>query len=277
MDNRPIGVFDSGVGGLTAIPHILKELPNERLIYFGDTARTPYGSKAKSTIKSFTKQIVDFLIHNQVKMIVIACNTITSTCLEELVAQYKDIPFVGIIEPAAYKVAQICSPNHRIGIIGTKVTIREKTYIKSICRYNSRLHLFDKPCPIFVPLIEEGIIDHDIMELSVKHYLDAFVTKNNLDTLVLGCTHYPLIRPTIEKLYPQLNIIDPSFEIIRSVKATLEEKDLLADKPAFDNIFYASDLSENFINMIASIFGKEDVKIDFKNFDLDILDAKDQR
>ncbi|KXG75420.1 glutamate racemase [Thermotalea metallivorans] len=274
MDNRPIGIFDSGVGGLTAIPHIMQELPNERLIYFGDTARTPYGSKAKSTITSFTKQIVDFLVHKNVKMVIIACNTITATCLDELIAHYKDIPIIGIIEPAAQKVAASCTAQNRIGIIGTKVTINQKTYIKSIHRYNSNLKLFDKACPIFVPLIEEGIIDNEIMELSVRHYLDDFVKDNHLDTLVLGCTHYPLIRPAIEKLYPHLRIIDPSFEIISSVQSTLIQHNLLANQPEYENIFYASDLSENFMNMIASIFGKTDVKVDFKNFDLDILDCK---
>lgn len=274
MDNRPIGIFDSGVGGLTAIPHIMRRLPKERLIYFGDTARTPYGSKAKSTITSFTKQIVDFLLNKNVKMLVIACNTITATCLDELLEYCKEVPVIGIIEPAAKKVAREHTHINHIGIIGTKVTIQQKTYIKNISKYNQSLNLYDKACPIFVPLIEEGIIDHDIMELSVKHYLDEFVQENSLDTLVLGCTHYPLIQPTIEKLYPQLRIIDPSFEIVHSIHTALSEGNLFAENPETENIFYASDLSENFMNMINSIFGKESVKVDFKNFDLDILDYK---
>lgn len=274
MDNRPIGVFDSGVGGLTAIPHIMRELPKERLIYFGDTARTPYGSKAKSTITNFSKEIVDFLLNKNVKMIVIACNTITATCLDELSEYCKDVPVIGIIEPAAKKVAQSYGQSRQIGIIGTKVTIRQKTYIKNIHKHNPDLCLYDKACPIFVPLIEEGIIDNDIMELSVKYYLDEFVKTNGLDTLILGCTHYPLIRPTIEKLYPWLEIIDPSFEIVHSISSTLTEKNLLAQEAAGDNIFYASDLSENFLNMIDSIFGKENVKVDFKNFDSDTHECK---
>ncbi|MBF8983314.1 glutamate racemase [Lutibacter sp. B2] len=271
MDNRPIGVFDSGVGGLTAIPYILKELPNERLIYFGDTARTPYGSKATSTIKHFTKQIVDFLISKDVKMIVIACNTITSTCLTYLQKLYPEMPFIGIIEPAAFRASQICNEDNNIGIIATKVTTTEKTYINSIHKHNNTLNLFDKSCPIFVPLIEEGIINNDIMNLSIKYYLDDFVFNNKLDTLILGCTHYPLIRKTIQKLYPNLNIINPSFEIIKSVKSTLIEKNIFSTHPTYENIFYASDLSENFINMINSIFGEANVQISFKNFDLDEL------
>lgn len=272
MNNRPIGVFDSGVGGLTAIPYLLRELPDERLIYFGDTARTPYGSKSKNTIKHFTKQIVDFLISNDVKMVVIACNTITSTCLEYLQTLYPHIPFIGIIEPAAQKVAETSDESNNIGIIATKVTTREKTYIKYIHKYNSKLNLFDRSCPIFVPLIEEGIVDNPIMELSIKYYLDDFIQGNNIDTLVLGCTHYPLVRKSIQKIYPNLKIVNPSFEIIKNVKSSLVRNNLLANNPSYENVFYASDLSENFINMINSIFGEANVKIDFKNFDLEELD-----
>lgn len=274
MKNQPIGFFDSGVGGLTSIPHLMKLLPNERLIYFGDTARTPYGSKALSTIKSFTNQIVEFLVSKNVKMIVIACNTITSTCLDDLKSEYPNIPVLGIIDPAAKKVASTCSYKNKIGIIGTKVTINHKAHIKSILEYNPNLNLYDIACPIFVPLIEEGIIDNDIMELSVKYYLDDFIKANKIDTLVLGCTHYPLIRQTITKLYPYLNIIDPSEEIINDIEKVLNQNNLLANNSHIQNSFYASDLSENFINMIDSIFGKANVKVSFKNFDLDILEHK---
>lgn len=270
MKNKPIGFFDSGLGGLTCIPHLMQALPNERIIYFGDTARTPYGSKAISTIRNFSYQIADFLIHNDVKMIVIACNTITSTCLADLQEKYPHIPILGIIDPAAKTVAKRFSSNNRIGIIGTKVTINHKTYIDSILSYNQDLHLFDKACPIFVPLIEEGILDNQIMDLSVQYYLDNFLVSNNIDTLILGCTHYPLIRKNIESLYPDISIIDPSEEIITSIKQVLASRDLFSDDPYFENTFYASDLSENFLNMIDAIFGN--VKVAFKNFDLDELE-----
>lgn len=273
MKNRPIGFFDSGLGGLTCIPHLMEELPNERIIYFGDTARTPYGSKAISTIRNFSYQIADFLIHNDVKMIVIACNTITSTCLTDLQEKYPHIPIVGIINPAAKKVANTFTSNNHIGIIGTKVTINHKTYINSISSYNNKLKLYDKACPIFVPLIEEGIIDHEIMDLSVKYYLDDFIALNHINTLVLGCTHYPLIRNNIERLYPSLQIIDPSKEIISSIKESLASRNLFSDTPYFENTFYASDLSENFINMIDAIFGNTNVRVAFKNFDLDELEC----
>lgn len=271
MDNRPIGFFDSGLGGLTCIPYLMKALPLERIIYFGDTARTPYGSKAASTITAFSNEITDFLVSNDVKMIVIACNTVTSTCLTELRDRHKEIPIIGIIQPAVDKVISSCKLENNIGIIGTKVTIKNKTHKESILALNQNLKIFATPCPTFVPLIEEGIIMHEIMDLSIKYYLDQFISYNKIDTLVLGCTHYPLIRKNIEKLYPGLVIIDPSEEIIISINRALDENKLFATEPKYDNTFYASDLSENFINMINRIFENSEFKVAFKNFDLDVL------
>lgn len=271
MKNKPIGFFDSGLGGLTCIPHLIQQLPDERIIYFGDTARTPYGSKAISTIRNFSYQIADFLVNNNVKMLVIACNTITSTCLKELQIKYPHIPIVGIIDPASKKVAETFTASNRIGIIGTKVTINHKTYINSILSYNPGLKLYDKACPILVPLIEEGIIDNKIMDLSIKYYLDDFINTHGIDTLVLGCTHYPLIRENIERLYPELAIIDPSKEIIQSIKHELSVNNLFSDDPCFKNTFYASDLSDNFLNMIKTIFGGTQVEVAFKNFDMEEL------
>ena len=271
MDNRPIGFFDSGLGGLTCIPYLMKALPNEKIIYFGDTARTPYGSKAPATIKTFSMQIADFLVHNQVKMIVIACNTVTSTCLPDLILRYPDIPVLGIIQPAVDKVVSSCDPSNSIGIIGTKVTIKNRTYNDSIKALNPNLTIYATACPTFVPLIEEGIIQHEIMDLSIKYYLDHFIAYNKIDTLVLGCTHYPLIRRNLEKLYPDLRIINPSEEIIGSITHTLKQKDLFAEQSDLGNVFYASDLSENFINMINRIFENSEFKVAFKNFDLDVL------
>lgn len=271
MDNRPIGFFDSGLGGLTCIPHLKETLPEERIIYFGDTARTPYGSKAVSTIKEFSNEIADFLVSKDVKMIVIACNTITSTCLDELRERHKEIPIIGIIDPAAKRIAEDCTPENRVGIIGTKVTIGNSTYCHSIRAYDNQSKLYEVACPIFVPLIEEGIVEDEIMHLSIKHYLDDFVYPNQLDTLVLGCTHYPLIKENIKAIYPHLKIVDPSEEIIGSIHDTLKAGQALAGKEGEkrENVFYASDLSENFINMIDTIFEKTTYKVKFKNFELE--------
>lgn len=271
MDNRPIGFFDSGLGGLTCIPYLMKKLPDERIIYFGDTARTPYGSKATGTIKSFSLEIADFLVANDVKMIVIACNTVSATCLEDLRKRFPGTPILGIIEPAAQQVAESCNRDNRIGIIGTKVTIASKAYEKFIRRYNSSLNIFEAPCPAFVPLIEEGIIDNEIMDLTIKYYMDDFVCSNRLDTVILGCTHYPLIKKNIERLYPHINIINPSSIITKDIERVLRQNDMLAKKPEHKNVFYASDLSENFINMIDHIFENEsgEAKVRFMNFDLE--------
>lgn len=269
MDNRPIGFFDSGLGGLTCIPHLTKALPEEKIIYFGDTARTPYGSKATSTIRSFSMQIADFLVQNDVKMIVIACNTVSSTCLEDLQERFPDIPIVGIIKPAVSKVAESCGNGSRVGIIGTKVTIKSEQYNSLILKLRSDLNIYSTPCPAFVPLIEEGIIRNDIMDMCIKYYLDDFILENRVDTLVLGCTHYPLIRDNIERIYPDLRIIDPSEEIISSIRNILEERDMLAEGSDAENVFYASDLSENFTNMINTIFDSPHAKVMFKNLDIE--------
>ena len=270
MDNRPIGFFDSGLGGLTCIPNLFSELPQERVIYFGDTARTPYGSKAVSTIRHYAVQIADFLASQDVKMMVIACNTITATCLEELRERFPDIPIVGIIKPAAVKTASICDEFSRIGIIATKVTIASDDYNRMIKEQNPHLKVFSKATPAFVPLIEEGIIDNEIMNLTIKYYLDDFIGENGIDTLVLGCTHYPIIRKNIKTIYPQIRIVNPSYEIISRIKDILTEKDMLASENDRENIFYASDLSENFVNMIQKVLEteKSDLILKFKNLDL---------
>lgn len=271
MDNRPIGFFDSGLGGLTCIPYLMKELPQEKIIYFGDTARTPYGSKAESTIRSFSMEIADFLVKNNVKMIVIACNTVSATCLDDLRKRFSKVPVLGIIEPAASLVAEQCTADNRIGIIGTKVTIASRAYERSIAGYNEKLKIYEAACPAFVPLIEEGIIENDIMDLTIKYYMDGFVRDNRLDTVILGCTHYPLIQKNLERIYPHLNIINPSSIIVGTIREILAQEGMLAEGSQFENVFYASDLSENFINMIDQIFRNEDenVRVQFLNFDLE--------
>lgn len=270
MDNRPIGFFDSGLGGLTCISQLMKTLPEERIIYFGDTARTPYGSKAPTTIMNFSRQIADFLVQMDVKMIVIACNTVSSISLEDLRSRHPNIPILGIIQPAAERVAETCDIDSRVGIIGTKVTIKSKTYERLIHESNPSIPIHSVACPVLVPLIEEGIIENEIMDLSIQYYLDHFLSYHKIDTLVLGCTHYPLIRPNLEKLYPDLRIINPSEEIVLNIHKELVERNLLAEKAIHEHTFYASDLSENFVNMINRIFEVSDFRVAFKNFDLDV-------
>jgi len=270
MDNRPIGFFDSGLGGLTCIPHLLKALPNERIVYFGDTARTPYGSKAPSTIGKFAMEITDFLIETQdVKMVAIACNTVSAVALEDLRQRHPETPILGIIAPASHTIAKTCTPENNIGVVGTKATIESDVYPAKILGFNPGLSIYQKACPALVPLIEEGIAESGIMDLAIGHYLDSFIAENNIDTLVLGCTHYPLIRENITSLYPALRIVNPSEEMLESVRDALGHYGLAAGAREPDHIFYASDLSENFINMIDLIFSGTGYPVSFKNFDLE--------
>ena len=271
MDNRPIGFFDSGLGGLTSISPLRRRLPEEKIIYFGDTARTPYGSKAIRTIKGFSKEIADFLVQSNVKMIVIACNTVSATCVEDLRKRFPQIPILGIIEPTARMVAKECDASNKVGIIGTKVTIASHAYKDMIHSLNPSLNIHENACPAFVPLIEEGIIDNDIMDLTIKYYMDDFVRENDLDTVILGCTHYPLIKKNLERIYPGLKIINPSDIVVNRVEEILGDGDMFAEGSDFRNVFYASDLSENFLNMIDHIFAEEadDAKVKFLNFDLE--------
>ncbi len=271
MDNRPIGFFDSGLGGLTSIPYLMDNLPNEKIIYFGDTARTPYGSKATRTIRNFSFEIADFLVKSNVKMIVIACNTVSATCVDALQERFPDIPIVGIIEPAAKEVASQCTNDNNVGIIGTKVTIESHAYQNTVRKYNENLTIHENACPAFVPLIEEGIIENDIMDLTIKYYMDDFVKDNHLDTIILGCTHYPLIKKNIERLYPNLNIINPSSIVVKRIEEILDKRDMFAENSDYNNVFYASDLSENYLNMIDHIMEdqEDEAKVKFLNFDLE--------
>ncbi|GHU66592.1 glutamate racemase [Clostridia bacterium] len=272
MDNRPIGFFDSGLGGLTCIPYVLDALPDESIVYFGDTARTPYGSKAVSTIRSFAFEIADFLVDSSVKMIAIACNTVSSTCLDELRERHPEIPILGIIAPAAYTAALASHTGKRIGVIGTKATIASGAYRKAIKESAPDAEIFEAACPALVPLIEEGIIENEIMDLTIRYYLDHFVSYNKIDTLVLGCTHYPLIRHNIMQFYPELSIIDPSRELLTTIETELANRGILAERTESippENTFYASDLSENFVNMISRILAGSDANACFRTISLE--------
>ncbi len=272
MDNRYIGIFDSGVGGLTSVPYIMDLFPNERVIFFGDTARTPYGSKAPETIRQFTLEIGAFMAAHDVKLMAAACNTISATSLEVLQAAYPDIPVLGTIDATSQMVAAVCSPSDRIGILATKATVSTEMYPKAIRRAAPEVtHLYQKACPMFVPLIEEGIVDHPIMDMTIHYYLDDFIRDNRIDTLVLGCTHYPLISGNLRRLYPGIRLISSSKELAVALGNELRDRDLQADETnERENIFYASDLSDSFLRMTRQLLGDGAKKrnIRFKNLDL---------
>ena len=228
MNNRPIGVFDSGLGGLTVLKEIMKITPNENIVYFGDTARVPYGPRSKETIIKYTFQAIDFLISKNVKAIVIACNTATARALKEANEKY-DLPIIGVIEAGA-KTAAYTTKNKIVGVIGTDGTIRSKAYNIEIAKIDPEIKIVDKACPLFVPIVEEGWANTDIASLTARRYLEELMDKG-IDSLVLGCTHYPFVRDSIKKVVGhEIAIIDGGEGTVREIKRRLKEKNLLSDR-----------------------------------------------
>lgn len=244
--NAPIGVFDSGVGGLTVVREIMKQLPNERIVYFGDTARVPYGSKSKETVITYARQIVKFLKTKEVKAIVIACNTACALAFD-IVKEESDIPVIGVVKPGA-KAAAASTKNGKIGIIATEATIRSGIYEEFLSQRNPEVQVHGKACPLFVPLVEEGLLDDSVTVEIAGRYLQS-LKEYNIDTLVLGCTHYPLIRDTLQKVAGEgVTLVNPAFETAKSLKAMLEKNGIESDRTEIvtDHKFFVSDGAEKF-------------------------------
>lgn len=261
MDNRPIGFFDSGLGGLTSVQELHRLMPEERVIYYGDTARTPYGSKSPDTIKKFAMQIVDYLMSKNTKMIIIACNTVTATAIDDLRARYPDVPIMGVIGPTVRKVVR--DGCHKVGVIATKATVGSDVYGQSLKALDPGIEVHSLACPAIVPLVEDGFTDTEIMRLTVRHYMDDWVRTCGFEDLILGCTHYPLIAPHIRRLYPGIRLYSSSKEVIVEAKSLLAERDMLAKDSGLTDRYYASDLSDNFIAMTERLFRGTDFKIKF--------------
>lgn len=246
--NAPIGVFDSGVGGLTVAREIMRQIPNERIVYFGDTARVPYGSKSKDNIIKFSRQIIRFLQTENVKAIVIACNTASALALDDMQQEF-DLPILGVVKPGA-KVAVETTANKRIGLIGTEANIRSGVYTRYIKSLDDEAKVFEKACPLFVPLVEEGWLHDDITLQVASRYLEELKEKD-IDTLIMGCTHYPLIRSTIRKVMgDKVNLVNPAYETAIELKNLLERDNLAnkcdVDSPSSMYRFYVSDAEEKF-------------------------------
>ncbi len=243
-NSAPIGVFDSGIGGLTVAREIMRQIPNETIIYFGDTARVPYGSKSKQTIITYSRQIVKFLQTKNVKAIVIACNTASAFALETVSAEVS-IPVIGVVEPGA-KVAAEATKNGNIGIIGTEGTINSGIYNSYLSRTKPNVKVYGKACPLFVPLVEEGWLSDPITVDVAKRYMNELKVCD-IDTLVLGCTHYPLIRHTIGSVVgDKVTLVNPAFETARTLKEVLKCKGIESVNPAGEHKFYVSDGAEKF-------------------------------
>lgn len=250
----PIGVFDSGVGGLTVAREIMRNLPNEDIVYFGDTARVPYGSKSKDNIIRYSRQIIHFLQTKGVKAIVIACNTASALALESVKGEF-DIPIIGVIEPGA-RAALSVTQTKKIGVIGTEATVRSAMYEKIIGAADAEVTVVAKACPLFVPLVEEGFKKHPVTEEIIDYYLNSY-KESGIDALILGCTHYPLLRSKIrEYVGEEIVLINPAYETAMDLKRLLqsydmENPDVEGDHGSYS--FYVSDAADKFKQFANSI------------------------
>ncbi|MCS6884525.1 MAG: glutamate racemase [Acidobacteriota bacterium] len=250
MDNRPIGIFDSGVGGLTVYRAIKRRLPCEKMIYLGDTARIPYGTRSPSTVKRYAYQDAAFLVKQGVKLLVVACNTISSVALRLLQSSY-DVPIVGVIEPGA-KAAVRSTRNGRVGVIATEATVESRAYELAIKNLDAEVEVFSQACPLFVPLAEEGWLEHDATALIARHYLEPLIDAG-VDTLVLGCTHYPLLRRTIQKIMGEEVMLLDSGECVAAEIGQVLKKTAEGEAAIEDDVFYVTD-SGNRFRRIANLF-----------------------
>lgn len=253
--DAPIGVFDSGVGGLTVVREIMRQIPNEKIIYFGDTARVPYGSKSQETVTRFSEQIVRFLRTFQVKTIVVACNTASAYALETLEKNI-DIPIIGVVKPGAKAAAEV-TRNKKIGVIATEATIGSKIYSQYIQQISSDVEIYGKACPLFVPLVEEGLLQDPVTDEIARRYL-AELIDIDIDTLILGCTHYPLIRSTLQRIIgDSVTLVNPAYETALELKRLLGSMNMLNQEPpglGSDRYrFYVSDKAEKFVHFANSI------------------------
>jgi glutamate racemase len=250
-----IGIFDSGVGGLTVLQEIARLLPRESLVYLGDTGRSPYGTKSPEVITKYACENTDFLAERNLKMLVVACNTASAVALEMLRSRYQ-IPVIGVIEPGAEEAAR-CSHNRRVGIIGTEATITSGAYTRLLRALDPAIEIYSRACPLFVPLIEEGWIDNEIARATVAHYLSS-LKYSGVDTVILGCTHYPLLKESIGSfLGKAVQIVDSAEETAKTVRETLSQYGLARRKGSGSSSFFVTDAPERFVKVGARFLGEQ--------------------
>ena len=258
MDNRPIGVFDSGLGGLTAVAEIRKILPSENIIYFGDTSRVPYGGRSREILLKYARQDVRFLRSFDIKAIVVACGTISTTALPQLVEE-NDLPILGVVEPACCRAAAL-TRSKKVGMIATAASVRSGTYERRIHDYDPEIQVISRACPLFVPLVENGRyqVGDPVIEQVAREYLEPLKAEG-VDTLILGCTHYPLLSGVIAKIMGnETELVNTGAEAARQLKQTLTQKALLAQPRSGETTLYASDISGDFGDL-AGRFLREEV------------------
>ncbi len=264
-NNAPIGVFDSGIGGLTVAREIMRQSPNETIVYFGDTARVPYGSKSKKTIITYSRQIVKFLQTHEVKAIVIACNTASAFALETLESEVS-VPVIGVVKPGAKAAAEI-TQNGNVGIIATEGTINSGIYSTYLSKTDPHVRVYGKACPLFVPLVEEGWLEDPITIEVAKRYINELLNFD-IDTLVLGCTHYPLIRHIIASIVgDKVALVNPAYETARSLREVLVSHGLQSDGSAGEHKFFVSDGADKFKRFANTILPCEVVETEDINIE----------
>lgn len=253
---RPIGVFDSGIGGLTVVKHLLSVLPNENIVYFGDTARVPYGSKSNATVIEYSIQDTNFLLNKNVKLVVVACNTASSIALTDLQKRY-EIPVIGVIQPGAQMAAKE-TISGRIGVIGTRATISNQAYSKAIKAIAKNIHVFEKACPLFVPLAEEGWTKHKAAYEIAEEYLRELREKK-IDTLVLGCTHYPILAEVIQEVIGvNVKLIDSGVATAEVVKSEIHKIGLESNRSERGELdLYVSDVPIKFQEVAELFLGRK--------------------
>jgi glutamate racemase len=275
-DNRPIGIFDSGVGGLTVVHEIFQRLPKESIIYFGDTARVPYGTKSAESVRKFAIQDILFLMKQNVKLIIAACHTVSSVVLDDLNKEHH-LPILGVVE-SGVKAALASTKNRRIGIIGTRGTVMSGTYERKIREKDPDITVISQPCPLFVPLAEEGWLNDDVTQQIASIYL-APVKKQEIDTLILGCTHYPILKDVIRKVIGEkVLIIDSAEETAKLAAQRLQRLNMETEHPQDPEYhFYVSDIPHQFQDVGERFLGKRLSnihRVDLESIDIHEWNAK---
>lgn len=245
---KAIGIFDSGVGGLTVLKEVVRALPQEDTIYLGDTARVPYGTKSPETVVRYSRQIAQYLLSRDIKLLVVACNTASAVALATLQQEFA-IPIVGVIEPGARAAANVTKSN-KVGVIGTAATVGSSAYTKAIKRINPDIEVLSRACPLFVPLAEEGWVDNEVARMTARIYLED-LKKQGVDTLVLGCTHYPILKQVIaEVMGPEVTLVDSAEQTALTVAEILSEQQLLRPVGEQGNHhYYVTDIPAGFIRV----------------------------
>lgn len=264
--HNPIGIFDSGIGGLTVVKELTRLLPNEQLIYFGDTARVPYGTKSKRLVQQYALEDAHFLLQYDVKMIVVACNSASASALP-LLQEKLEIPVLGVVTPGAFAAVEVTN-NGKIGVIGTTATINSGAYSREINRLSADTQVYGQPCPLLVPLVEEGWLDDPVTDMAIQKYLQELIRKN-VDTLILGCTHYPVLDEAIGRVVgSDVRLIDSGRETAKAVKKLLTDKNMMNTRVKENgDRFFVSDIPAKFEEVGSRFLGKPLHNVERVDFD----------